>query len=394
MVGNVIAISEAVALGFSRVVLLQVSTPEWLALAAAAVLVFAGLAFLIGRRADMPRCPRCRHALPPHAPMPSGVCSECGASIRSYNDCIKRHRAPVMGSILLCVGLISAGYGVGDGPRTWFLKQVLPRYRVDSTQTNGTLVIRLSSPRWPDDAALPLVEVSRSGRTVFRSTMSYPSAGEVLAATADGDDATRYVWIRSDSGGSGGFSTTYLFQTSNDDEFLPAALLDNGVFVSAAPGSDRSVWRQADLSYRYWITSGAGSPTPTLEAVPREIPGGHQIRFLDPAPNAGPTAEQLGTALDRLRDASANATDSERILSSTLRPFLDLVYAGRAPDAWRFLDDAFDARLAALLESGAVSDLPRSREAFRAVLHEQMQRSPFHQELLRRNGGSIAPRDR
>jgi hypothetical protein len=224
--------------------------------------------------------------------------------------------------------------------------------------------------------------------------MSYPSAGEVLAATADGDDATRYVWIRSDSGGSGGFSTTYLFQTSNDDEFLPAALLDNGVFVSAAPGSDRSVWRQADLSYRYWITSGAGSPTPTLEAVPREIPGGHQIRFLDPAPNAGPTAEQLGTALDRLRDASANATDSERILSSTLRPFLDLVYAGRAPDAWRFLDDAFDARLASLLESGAVSDLPRSREAFRAVLHEQMQRSPFHQELLRRNGGSIAPRDR
>jgi hypothetical protein len=288
-----------------------------------------------------------------------------------------------------------AGYGAGSRPREWFLRQILTRYKVTKTQTIGTLTILIAEPRWSDDTGLPVVEVSRSGQTVFRSAMSYPTAGEVLSATADDrDDPTRYVWIRSDSGGSGGFSTTYLFQTSADDEFLPAAILENGLFVPAALGSERSVWRQADLTYRYWITSGAGSPTPTLEAVPRQIPGGHQIRFLDPDPGGGPSVEALRAVLTRLREASPNATDSELILSNTLRPFLDLVYAGRAPDAWRFLDDAFDARLASLLESGAVSDLPRSREAFRAVLHEQMQRSPFHQELLRRNGGSITPRDR
>jgi hypothetical protein len=37
------------------------------------------------------------------------------------------------------------------------------------------------------------------------------------------------------------------------------------------------------------------------------------------------------------------------------------------------------------------AEVPRSLDAFERAILEQMQRSSFIQEILRRNGGSIAP---
>jgi hypothetical protein len=280
-----------------------------------------------------------------------------------------------------------ASYALPERVDIWFLRRILPQMKVDSTQWIDTAVIQISRPRWDDDPEWRrLVEVQIGGRTAFRSLMSYPTAGSVQLRGAGGfedDSPQSYIWIQSDSGGSGGYSTTYLFHADDSGEFLPVATLENGMFAE-------DHWIQADLSYRYWLTSGAASPVPRLQAIPRA----GQLRFLDSDASSGPTEAELSSLLSRVRETQATATDSDLIIGPSLRGFLDLVYAGRARDAWRFLDACFDARLAELLESGAVSDMPRSREAFKQVLAQQLRRSPFHDELLRRNGGSIEPPDR
>jgi len=71
--------------------------------------------------------------------------------------------------------------------------------------------------------------------------------------------------------------------------------------------------------------------------------------------------------------------------------YLDLI---KAPQAWAFLDRCHDAGLARLLASGAVSDLPRSREAFRSALLHKVSESPYYDDVLRFNGGSIEPPER
>jgi len=252
--------------------------------------------------------------------------------------------------------------------------------------------MRILSPRWIEDDLYSVVEVYLSSQLSYRAPVLHPSVGEVSLVNpgsyrpGDLTEAPRtldYIWIREDTGGSGGFSTTFVFEADSEGRLRPVATLENGFFT-------KDHWVQPDMTYRYWLTSGAASPTPGLAGIPTY----QGMHWLDPRPVDARTPDNLRELVERIRTAQPSLPPADSVVGPALRGFLNLVYSGRAPDAWRFLDECFDAGLARFLESDAVADLPRSREAFRGALLEKMRQSPFHAQLLRFNGGSISPPQR
>jgi hypothetical protein len=226
----------------------------------------------------------------------------------------------------------------------------------------------------------------------YRGRFLHPSVGEVSLPNpgsyrpgdlTEAPGTLDYIWIREDTGGSGGFSTTFVFEADADGRLAPVTSLENGIFT-------KRCWIQPDMTYRYWLTSGAGSPTPAIAGIPTY----QGMHWLDPRPVDALPPEKLQELVDSIRTAQRSTPAADSFVGPALRGFLNLVYSGRAPDAWRFLDDCFDAGLARFLESADAADIPRSREAFRGALLEKMRASPFHAQLLRFNGGSVSPPER
>ena len=384
----------------------------WIGWGLAAVGLAVTIVALRGRATAYPVCRRCRHPAPaaargiaasggqpedPHEATqkdpPPSTCSECGAPFRTPRDLTQRVRHPQIASFALIITILGAALGLGNGGWTTIGKAVLPRYRVGNTQTFDSMRVRILTPRWSDDFADDIVEVEIAGTLVYRTAMLHPSVGlATIPARAAADptehpgaqsDADTLLWIRSDTGGSGGYSTTYCFRTEPDGVFLPFVTLANGLFEGDA-------WRQPDVTYRYWLTSGAASPVPSLRARPTEA----GLEFLPPAAAEGPSAAELAAIVRTVSDIAVDAHAQDLMLGPTLRGFLDLVYAGRAEEAWTLLADCWNAGLSRLAASGSVADFPRSREALETMLMQRMATSPYHDELLRRNNGSIARPDR
>jgi len=297
-----------------------------------------------------------------------------------------------------------------NGAASGLARLVLPAYKVKSTYTSHGFDLQVSVPRWPDDFGFPRVEIKSANRTMFATEMPYPTLGSATIEVAPQDgQQTQVLWIRSDSGGSLGDSITYVFDawepeegTSEIGTLLPAAVLHNGIFeVDGNLGSSDPTqihrWKQFDLSYRYWLTTGVNSPTPVLFAHLRRG-SSEQLQWIAPTPSDAPSAATLASARERVRalaqpdpNAAPIATARDQALGAVLKPFLDLVYAGQSDAAWRFLHASLDDGLGTLLASAEGSDLPRSREALETVLMQAINASPFIGEILRRNGGSIAP---
>jgi len=290
----------------------------------------------------------------------------------------------LIGLIGLILALTLTGFGLGNKGLDLLLHWILPRYKVETTQQLAGAVVRISSPRWPEEDFLDLVEVMVDGAVCFRATVEHPSSGEVRIA---GPNAP-LLWIRSTSSGSGGYSTTWLFRSGGmAGGVVPVGVLENGVF-------EGSTWVQPDVTYRYWLTSSAASPTPVLRArIDPEASGpAKPLVFLEADAPPSPSALAELKATVAATEPSVHAADP--ILGAALRGFLDLVYAGHAREAWMFFRECYDGGIGRLVESGFVADLPRSREAFESVLVERMRQSPYYNELLRRNGGSIGPPER
>ncbi len=338
------------------------------------------LATLWRQRRHPPRCRRCAHQLVPdhdnqHDPV-GETCPECGLQLRSRRDVRTSANSPLKQSIGLLICFLGASLCIGSAYGNSIIKLVLPRYKVESTYVFASSTVTIFSPRWSDDDFEGLVEVSIGGRTVYRSRMLHPSAGEFFLTPP-----TASLWIRSDTGGSGGYSTTYLFNPDADGAFLPIAVLENGSFQAG-------VWVQPDVTYRYWLTAGVASPVPVLRAHACQT----GLRFLDPTAADAPSTEQLSALKSSIANTAVeDGFSRDLILAPTLRGFLDLVYAGRATDGWLFFRECYDLGLERLHKSGRAGDLPRSRTAFESMLLAHMGTSPYFGELIRRNRGSIAP---
>ena len=375
----------------------------WVTVVAGAGLVVLGNR---GLRAAQPFCARCWHPIHPGGAVVGQVCVECGTAFGRATDIATRYRRPMFKWIGLILTLVGATLCIGLERRIAVLKRILPLTKVESTQTLGLCEVTIYAPCWPSDASERRIEVRLDGNVVYATNAFYPSAGlasfeRVLTeGNSFGDGKLRdLLWVRFDSGGSGGFSDTYFFEAEPGGEFLPAAITHNGSLEGARSDDwfDGSVWRQTDLSYRYRWTSGFAGPQPTL----RGIPGDDGLMFLTPLPAEAPTAEQLAQLRATVANAPLDAGARDTILGATLSGFFDLVYSGRAVDAWVFFRGCFNDGIARLIadakpegeDSGGFREeqLPRTREAWEAMLLEAMLESEFIVELQGRNGGSIAP---
>lgn len=375
---------------------------DWLAVA---LVAFGVIGFTLGRkgwRSERLLCGRCFHALAvtdPSGLRPDAKCPECGANLRAKGG-VRRQRPSVL---MKSTGLFLCAFGVGfwfwNGAFSGLARLVLPRYVVKKTHYIHGCEVVISQPRWGEDMALPRVEVRLAHRTVFTSTLSHPSAGGARVQGPFCDNPVPLLWIRSDSGGSLGLSQTFIFQPGADDggqpEFLPYAILSEGAFEKSDPGQpEPDVWVAYDIHYAYWLTTGANSPSVALRGTP--TPSG--VVWLDPDPSDAPDQARLdGVRAKLCALAQASATEapngfvSDNALGLVLDPFIELVYAGRASDAWSFLRACYADGLGTLTVESPRAEVPRSLKALEGALVEQMQRSKFIDEVLRRNRGSIAP---
>ncbi len=317
---------------------------------------------------------------------------------------------------------MAGAWSAGPGFQTACLRLILSSQKVEETHHTFGCTIEILRPRWTDlpEPLEERVRIRRHGRLVFDSEMPHPSAGAAWIGNGRSKPSPA-IWVRSDSGGSGGYSETWVFDLEGDGGFLPRLHLENGWFEEATrwgPGSGTgpgtthrvhprdggavpaapSEWRQPVLGFRYWLTSGAGSPAPLLKGWLDWSKG----FVIGPAPDAaasttGTTATTATTPVARALAEIATAgmdlesvqTSSDAVFSPLLRVYLDLVFEGRAREAAEFLRDAHRGGLARVLESGAVSDLPRSLEAFEAMLHARILEEEFHWVALERNGGAL-----
>ena len=395
---------------------------EWLSVG----LLLVGVLFFWrgrrGRRSDRLHCAKCLHALAQTSLAeiaPDACCPECGHPLSSSSEssasgssrgATKRTGSSVRTSLprplITSIGLFLACAGVGfwlyNGALGGLGRLVLPRYQVKETQTLLGCDVTISKARWADDLASPILEIRQRGRVVFASAMSHPTVGSARLQDPLCEEPVSLLWIRSDSGGSLGLSETFTFRvgdaTSDDTgypDFLPYAVLHEGSFAKSDPEQPESdVWIAYELAYKYWLTTGVNSPTIAMRGTP--TPSG--IVWKSPDESEAPNADELETIAGRVR-ALATATEPEMFTSAhcdqalglVLDAFLELVYAGRARDAWPFLRARYKDGLGTLMTASQRAEVPRSLDAFERAILEQMQRSSFIQEILRRNGGSIAP---
>ena len=349
----------------------------WIGAALGTVLLVWGS---VGVQKRAGHCRRCGHRAPPGAATPGSGCAECGWRFEHAADMVYRQRSIQKGLLGLILIIGGIAFGIGERGRMRVARVFTPTYRVTTTQSWGDVLVTISEPRWPDlePERQELVEVRIGGSLAWRTELESPSAGTL----EDGG-----FWVREQTSGSGGYSTTFVFATG-PVELRPLLVLHDGYFDDGF--FDGPTWNQADLSFRYWVTSGADSPVPYLRGKLRD----DTVVFEKPPIDVAPKQARLDALVEAVRSFEPTASASGAILAASLRGFLELLYAGEAPRAWVFLERCHDAGLEQLLAGGSVSDLPRSREAFEAALLEKVSKSPHYGAVLRINGGSIRRAER
>ena len=232
-------------------------------LAAAAFAIAAQAALRLPRRG----CPRCRYDLAASGPLPL-VCPECGLRVESEAKTRRplfTRRGAIVGSVflLLAVSVFLLRF------REPVLRAVLPAWRELDAVSQGPWQVRVLERR--DQSQSPpemprRIEVRFGGRIVsaFEGFLLRAGASTLTAATTidennvwpppllypdlgspdllpaagtpgmlgDGDgDGRLDLAIEDPSGGSGGYTTTYLFALEPSGSATPTAILDNVFMV-------------------------------------------------------------------------------------------------------------------------------------------------------------------
>ncbi len=384
----------------------------------AAILALIALAAGAFAALRLPRrgCPRCRYDLAASGPLPL-VCPECGTTVSRVGQTARplvTRRSAILGLGLLATsaGLFTLRY------REPLLRAVLPAWIELDAVSQGPWQVRLLERR--DQSTVPpemprRIEVRFEGSLVFAFEGSYVRAGAATWAPLQAADAgPRRVWppplrspdfgspdrlppagtpgmlgdgdgdgrpdlaIEDPSGGSGGFTTTYLFTLEPTGTVVPSAILENAFVVRR---DDDSAFEAAgfDPQFSYRWTSGAASPRPRIVLAPDgAVPRSNWDCDTDVMRLEPPTESQWQALLEAVRLGVQRAREqtqpggdpaSEPWLGPLLGAFCDLAYAGHVDLAWRFLDEAWP--------EGAVASWgePRAKDAFAAELAEALSQS-------------------
>ena len=376
-------------------------------LAAAAFAIAAQAALRLPRRG----CPRCRYDLAASGPLPL-VCPECGLRVESEAKTRRplfTRRGAIVGSVflLLAVSVFLLRF------REPVLRAVLPAWRELDAVSQGPWQVRVLERR--DQSQSPpemprRIEVRFGGRIVsaFEGFLLRAGASTLTAATTidennvwppplrypdlgspdrlpaagtpgmlgDGDgDGRLDLAIEDPSGGSGGYTTTYLFALEPSGSATPTAILDN-VFLVRRDDESGFIAIGFDPQFAYRWTSGAGSPRPRVVLAPDgSVPRSNWRCDADAMRVPPPNDAQWQALLDRVRAGARRAQaasgpdadpSSEPWLAPLLATFCDLAYGGEVELAWRFLDEAWPT-------DGVVRwGEPLDRDAFAAELAEAL----------------------
>lgn len=403
-----------------------------LVVAGAGLAVLAIVAFAVAASAALrlPRrgCPRCRYDLAASGPLPL-VCPECGLRVESAAKTrrpIVTRRGAIFGSVflLLAVAVFVLRF------REPLLRAVLPTWRELDAVSQGPWQVRLLERRDQGESPPEMprrIEVRFEGRLAyaFEGFLLRAGAATLTAATSpdpeawppplrhpdfgssdrlapagtpgmlgDGDgDGRLDLAIEDPSGGSGGYTTTYLFALEPFGSATPTAILDN-VFMVRRDDETGFIAIGFDPQFAYRWTSGAGSPRPRVVLAPdRSVPRSNWPCDAEAMRLPPPSKAQWQTLLDRVREGvhSAQAETrpdadppSEPWLAPLLATFCDLAYGGHVDLAWRFLDEAWPA------DGVARWGEPLERDAFAAELAEALAASPCAETLGFPGGPSLA----
>jgi len=338
------------------------------------------------------RCPKCWYPLestPPNAP-----CPECGhASPLARRSSSRRRLLPLLTSLPLAAAALFLLAGK-DRLITWAYR-LLPAWRTESRLAAGASgefeVITLANRR-PDWSGVPrCIEVLRSGQRIFRMEAFYPQVGTYqapptvqfppgLGTTLDltGDGAPD-LWISDPSPGTGAIATQYLFRldpSASTASITPQAIIPYvGWFVDENKDGLYE-FHAVDRTFAYWWTPGFNSPYPTAILAWKEDhyeADGTLMR----ARTDGPDAAAIAAAT--LAATSNTEPDFGLWVGTPLQTALDLIYRGRAQEAFDFLRSIWPQRF------------NTQKSAAQAIqeITQHLKTSPFAHAILEANRGQL-----
>ncbi|MFZ4575751.1 MAG: hypothetical protein ACOYN0_15255 [Phycisphaerales bacterium] len=322
------------------------STPAWVYIPLG-LLATAGVALLLwgllkDRSRGRKRCPQCWYDM-------SGAtglrCPECGHECRAERELFRTRRRWRTASLGLALLLPLLGFfAYRDGRRVWY--SLPPKWSTTSTVRSGTTLAKTYTLRDPTDRGA-LARVWHNGEQIVEledwmiefglrqyDPTTYQPLAPIGAPEDLNGDGIQELLIVAYSGGAHCCYTVTLLELSTPPRVIATINAVNGMGAEKQE-SGEILLNIADQSFDYWKAPHAGSPFPSvfyrLKSGRLEIA---MERMLRADPDLAPDKLQaLATEI-----LATHANNPAELNSDMWRAMLDLMYAGREPEAWSFFD--------------------------------------------------------
>ena len=343
-------------------------------------------------RSAIPTCPRCGYN---RSQSTSSTCPECGRECASPSELLRRPRRWRLVIMGLLVALSLPAFVAQRRIRAFgwdYYSYVGPIYWIDPFATVESLTIdnvrfRVERDRVPWSMHQRVIIRDADGHHIAADDTQYGFRrfglvpGRVERHARMSRDA-RHVAVQGYSGGAHCCFTYWLYEV-RDGRATPIAVLEAGNSEMSfddvdADGIDELTL--VDDTFAYWNACYACSPKPR---VILRLADNHLALAADLMCSADLANDATADALDAtLRSAWAQPEDrgDNGIPVAAWKTMLDLIYAGRAGDAFELLARTWPA-----------ANAP-DRESFEQEFLAQMATSQWAEDLAAMNGGSFAER--
>jgi hypothetical protein len=271
----------------------------------------------------------------------------------------------------LLVLVVGIGFAGGDATKALARRMLVPRWGIEVIGHAAGYRVELHAPR-DDEVAMGrrVVVVAPDGTTALSMQQFYPTFGidggagddtPGFGKDIDGDRVPDLV-IHCDSGGSGGYFTTYVFGLDHEG-ITPSAILENLKIEASDDGTFRAVGFDSTLRYR--VAANAASPHPLIVMRPA---GGRWHLDREAMKANAPDQATIDAAIQELEMVAPDRTDYGAWQAPVLRIMAQFLYAGHTAEARDFLRRYWRAA-------------PLDLDKVERDLHDAFKESPYAGEL-------------